>query len=511
MAFEGRQYHWFTGIYWTIQVITTLGLGDIYFNSFLGQAFTLIIHLMGVIIVLVLIPFIFIQFFQSEARVPRELPEDTNRHIVLTKFDAVTRSLIGKLIQYNHPYVLLISDLSEALQLHDQGFKVVLGETDNPDTYRKIQVEKATIVITSGSDKFNSNVAFTVREVSENVPIISTAEKESSVEVLQLAGSSRVLQPAKILGGSLARRTIGGDAMAHIIGQFDQLLIAEATVAATPLAGKTIEESQLRNLLGLTVVGVWERGKFEIARKDTLITENTVLLLAGSKEQLQHYDELFCIYHVAAGSVIIVGGGRVGKATAAELAKRGFDYRVVEQLPDFILDEDHYIWGDASDLNVLKKAGLMDSPTVILTTHDDDTNIYLTLLCRKLRPDIQIISRSTMERNVPTLHRAGADFVMSYASMGSNTILNLLKRNNILMLTEGLDVFKIKIPHSLIGKSLVDSEIRNKTGCSVIAVISDDEMHINPDPNMKFPAESEIVLIGRVESEDLFLKHYVNF
>ena len=44
-----------------------------------------------------------------------------------------------------------------------------------------------------------------------------------------------------------------------------------------------------------------------------------------------------------------------------------------------------------------------------VTTNDDATNIYLTIYCRRLRPNMQIISRSTMERNVTTLHRAGAD------------------------------------------------------------------------------------------------------
>lgn len=37
-----------------------------------------------------------------------------------------------------------------------------------------------------------------------------------------------------------------------------------------------------------------------------------------------------------------------------------------------------------------------------------------------------------LERNVATLHRAGADFVLSYASMGANTILNFLGRASVL-------------------------------------------------------------------------------
>ena len=92
------------------------------------------------------------------------------------------------------------------------------------------------------------------------------------------------------------------------------------------------------------------------------------------------------------------------------------------------------VLGSAADFATLEKAGICDTPAVVITTHDDDTNVYLTLYCRKLRPDVQIISRATLERNVSTLHRAGADFVLSYASMGATMIFNVLRRTDILVI-----------------------------------------------------------------------------
>jgi voltage-gated potassium channel len=112
----------------------------------------------------------------------------------------------------------------------------------------------------------------------------------------------------------------------------------------------------------------------------------------------------------------------------------------------------------------------METPSVIVTTHDDDTNIYLTIYCRRLRPDIQIISRATRERNIATLQRAGADFVMSYASMGSNAIMNLLDKSSVLMVAEGLDVFRVKIPDELVGRTLAEARVREETDCTVVAL-----------------------------------------
>ena len=92
-----------------------------------------------------------------------------------------------------------------------------------------------------------------------------------------------------------------------------------------------------------------------------------------------------------------------------------------------------------ADHHKLAASGLCDI-AVIITPHDDDLNVYLTIYCRQLRPDIQILSRATHERNVATLHRAGADSVLSYASMGASAVMNMLKRSKILMVAEGLDL-----------------------------------------------------------------------
>jgi hypothetical protein len=64
----------------------------------------------------------------------------------------------------------------------------------------------------------NTNVAFTVREISESVPIVATASFPASVDILELAGCNRVLELGEMLGQSLARRILGRDAKSHVIG-----------------------------------------------------------------------------------------------------------------------------------------------------------------------------------------------------------------------------------------------------------------------------------------------------
>ena len=517
MAWEGREYSWITGVYWTLTVMSTLGFGDITFHTDLGLLFSILVLLSGLVFMLILLPFTFIQFFyapwmeaQEAARAPRLLPAQTAGHVVLTHYGAVGETLMKKLSQYQYPYVILVPEVIEALRLHDLGLKVVVGDLDDPETYQKLRADKAALVATTDSDVMNTNVAFTVREVSEQVPIVATAADSASVDILELAGCTRVLQLAEMMGQALARRVIGRDAKTHVIGQFDGLLIAEAGAAGTPLIGRTLREICLRDHVNINVAGVWERGSFETAGPDTRITQNTVLVLAGTQSQLTEYDALFCIYHASEEPVVILGGGRVGTATARALADQAVDYRIVEKSVERFIENEKYIFGDAADLKTLKKAGIMDSPVVVVTTNDDAVNVYLTLYCRRLREDIQIISRATLERNVSTLHRAGADFVISEASMGANAIFNLLRRSDIVLLAEGLDVFKVPVPAALAGETIAESAVRKETGCSVLAIQTGNGAEVNPAPNTTLPTDGEIIVIGSAESEERFLNRYVN-
>ena len=238
------------------------------------------------------------------------------------------------------------------------------------------------------------------------------------------------------------------------------------------------------------------------------IDATSVLVLAGSREQLARYDARFSIPDAPAGHTIIIGGGRVGRATAAALAAEGRDFTIVEKDAARVRDPARAVIGDAAELAVLTQAGIEDCAAIVITTHDDDMNVYLTLYCRRLRPDVQILSRSNRERNLSTLHRAGADFVMSYATTGATAIYNLLKRVDVLLVAEGLHVFRLDTPPELQGKCLANTDIRATTGCSVIAIGTADHFDCNPDALQPLAADSDLVLIGDAEAESRFIERY---
>lgn len=165
-----------------------------------------------------MLPFTFIEFIyapwleaQSKARAPQELPEDTANHVIITHLDPISDSLIKKLDQYKYEYVLLVTDLSQALQLYDEGYRVVFGDLDDPETYKKLRVENAAMILSIRTDMVNSNISNTVRELDEDVIIVTTENFADSIDLLKMAGSDHVILLGKMLGKSLSHRTIDQD------------------------------------------------------------------------------------------------------------------------------------------------------------------------------------------------------------------------------------------------------------------------------------------------------------
>lgn len=515
MALEGRSFSWTTSIYWTMTVMSTLGFGDITFESDLGRAFSILVLVTGASFILVLLPFVFIQFVftpwmqaRENARAPREVDAALSGHILLTNLDAVTDALIRRAETAGVPTVLIVPDIAEALRLHDMGYSVMRGAVDDPETYRAARVEHAALVATTRPDTTNANVAFTVRERSDDVRIVATANRAASVDVLELAGCDHVLQLGELLGRAMARRVLGGDRCTHVIGAFGDLQIAETAVSGTELCGGRLADLRLRERCGVNVVGVWQRGLFERADADTELREGTVLILTGTDAQLHAYDAAHGARRPLDPPVMILGGGRVGRAAAAALADRGIDATIVEQRADRIRPGARYVEGDAADLDVLGEAGLAEASAVLVTTHDDDVNVYLTIYLRKLCPDVQVISRAVLDRNVSTLHRAGADAVLSYASLGATAIWNVLGDDDRLVVAEGLEVFQLPVPPSLVGTTLAEADVTTRTGCTVVALEQAGVLDATPDPDVPLPAAADLVLIGDGAAEQRFLTNH---
>ncbi|MDE2995882.1 MAG: NAD-binding protein [Bacteroidota bacterium] len=514
---EGQEHSWFTGLYWTLTVMSTLGFGDITFQSDLGRIFSMVVLVSGVVLLLIVLPFAFIRFFyapwleaQIRHRAPAKVPSDTSGHVIICGYDTIAPGLIERLKDEDIPYFVLEPDPSLASDQYLDGISTIVGDLDNSATYEALRLDRARMVLANREDTVNTSIILTVREVAPNVPIIATAGKENSVDVLKLSGADHVLCLKQFLGEQLANRVTASRARSYVIGRLKDLLIAELPLHRTPFAERTIRETRLREISGVSIIGVWEKGRMKSARPDTQLTDSSVLVIIGTEDQLDELDDLLLIYNINENPVLIVGGGVVGTAAAKALQQQDVPVHIVEQDPTVCKRARAHCQavfaGDAEDYDLLNEAGVLEAPSVLLTTHDDAMNIYLASYCRQLNPDLRLVSRITHERNLDAIHRAGADFVLSYASLGVEAVFSLLKGKELVMLAEGVDLFSAELPHSLQGKQLAETDIGARTGLSVVAIQDGGEIRTDLSGSTVLEPGVELLMLGSNQQRNEFIE-----
>lgn len=521
---EPGERSWIGAVYWTITTMSTLGYGDITFTSDAGRLFSLWVLLSGVVYMLVLLPFFVIQYVvtpwldrRRAARTPRRVPPALRDHVLLVGSDAVTQTFAARAERSRVPAVVVLEDATLAGELHDQGRNVVVGPLDSAATYRSAGASRARMVVSTLSDTANTNVAFTVRQVAARVPIAVTASKPVSVDVLDLAGADHVLELGAVLGREMASRVLGSTGRFHAIGSFGTTIIAEAAARGTALVGLTLGEALVLLRSRVRILAIMRKGRLRPMAPDVRITDGTVLVLAGLEADLAQWNEQFQCSEFSEDPVVILGGGRVGRSASRALSDEGVPNTIIEATPGRV--ENSYsvlegtasyavIEGDAADQRVLRRAGLEQASAVLVTPRDDDLNVYLTLFCRRLRPELQVVSRATYERNVATLYRAGADSVLSYATIGATDLWNHAGLSHRVLVAEGNELFLVPRPASLVRRSVRDDEVRRRTGCHIVAVLDEDGT-LGYDTESIPSAPGQLLLLGDRHSEHRFRQLYL--
>ena len=532
---EGREYSYVTGLYWTITAMTTLGYGDITFHTEAGHVFSMAVTVSGVLFMLVILPFTAISLFigpwmenRLRYRPKLSLPETTSGHVIICGWDPVARAVARNLEAAGVSYCTVESDYQQVVRLDEEGVQVVYGIPTDAEVLERVRVGQARAVVANLSDTDNANLVLTVRSLCE-VPVMAVVTESERVDLMEVAGAGHAIALRETLGGYLAVRATTRGVMSHVIDSLGDLLFAEIPARGTRFTGHTLAESAIREKTGVSVIGIWQRGRFTVPSPDTQVTADMVLLLAGTKTSLEKLEG-------AAGDtsaddlVIVIGYGTVGRAAAGYLAcdgvphvlvDRSFDGRkavdacALSDKPDGQMSAAHgssvrkVVEGDAIQKAVLEEALVGEAMGAIVTTNDDGANVFLTLACRNLNPHMRIVARANREENVPEIYAAGADFVVSYASVGASILTNVIQGRKTIYLTEGVHVFWSPVPRSLDGTALAHSHIRAQTGATVIAVQHGDE---EPDfvvgPETVLRTGETVLMVGSPSSETAFLERY---
>ncbi|MFB6142592.1 MAG: NAD-binding protein [Halorientalis sp.] len=125
------------------------------------------------------------------------------------------------------------------------------------------------------------------------------------------------------------------------------------------------------------------------------------------------------------GHVLVLGYGDLTEPVLAELGDASF--LVVAPAGDHVRNlrerDVDVLAGDPSDEETLRRAGVDRARAVVAATNDDAEDALAILTARQLNPSVRIVAAATNRSNVTKLERAGADTVVSPATIGGRLLV----------------------------------------------------------------------------------------
>ncbi|MEI2691814.1 MAG: hypothetical protein V9H69_19775 [Anaerolineae bacterium] len=199
----------------------------------------------------------------------------------------MVRALVRRLQQFEHPVRAAGVGYGSGHQTYtSQGYRVVIGDLDSPETYRRLRAENALLVATTADDRVNTNVAcYRARGRPRPCPSSPRPTRPASVDILQLAGcNSRACRWPRCWASRWRGAPWAARRWPTIIGQIDETPSwPRRWLRARSLVDQTIAaDAGCASSVGINVLGTWERGQFHASQPDTLIHDDTVLVLAGN-------------------------------------------------------------------------------------------------------------------------------------------------------------------------------------------------------------------------------------
>ena len=212
---------------------------------------------------------------------------------------------------------------------------------------------------------------------------------------------------------------------------------------------------------------------------------------------------------------IVCGYGRNGMQAIIKLKNYQKEFVVIEKDKDLIatLDEEGilYVEGDATTDEVLMRAGIERVSNLITALPSDADNLFVVLSAHQLNKNCRIISRASNESSYNKLKIAGADNVIMPDKLGGAHMASLVVTPDVLEFVDRLtiegettanleEVDVNDLPKEYLGKTILDLDLRKKTGCTVIGFkASDGSYVINPEASITLVTDTSLIVLGRPE------------
>lgn len=212
----------------------------------------------------------------------------------------------------------------------------------------------------------------------------------------------------------------------------------------------------------------------------------------------------------------VIGLGRFGGSICEELSSEGMKVLAIDKnehkINEYKNIASHAVIADSTDEQVLRELGLSNVDHVIVAIGD---NIEASILTTVILADMgvkKITVKAQNDYHEKILNKIGAHQVVHPERDMGKRIAHSIISNNILdylELSEDYSMVEVVASKKMLGKTLVDLNIRAKFGCNVVAIKSGKDINVSPTAEYEIRQSDTLIVIGADDDISKFEKHYV--
>ena len=438
-----------------------------------------------------------------EGRLPLALP-NVDGGVVVYGYGPEVDSLLSELDRRGTASVVIEEDEAAARRLHARGQQVVHVTLAEQELDLRTMARAQALVL-NGEDDANALFAVSAREVGYEGPIIAMIQDPRRRAPMLLAGANVTFSPTHVLAAVLSSR-----ASARItprvtgVRPLSKLLeVAELRVHdASPLADTTLREVGIRARTGANVVGQWQDAALHAPpAADETIRPGTILVVAGTPESIEKLNEMARPI-TQEGTIVVIGFGDIGRKLVEILTAVDEEVCVV----DPVERPGVHVVGDIIDQDVLESVPLPGARVVVLALDTDSATVLAATVLRDYAPDLPIIASAYLAENVARIQRAGVDFALSVSQVAGQ-LLAYHVLGEMVSLQPRIKLVRVGAGR-LAGKNPVAERIRERTGCTIVAVERDGQVVMDFPASFRLSSDDALYICG---TTDAVARYYEEF
>lgn len=204
------------------------------------------------------------------------------------------------------------------------------------------------------------------------------------------------------------------------------------------------------------------------------------------------------------GAYAVFGAGSFGSKVAVELSAAGHHVVVVDIERDAIMSirdkVTEALVADVSNPDVIKELDVpkFDAIIIGMSSHFEDLILALTLAKQEGAQKIYVKANTAIQKRI--LLRLGADMVIQPDQDVAERLCKRLSMSKITDMFEfkGSHIAEVKIPESMVNKTIRELDLRNKHNIIVLLVKKPgQDISTVWDPNMVLQEDDQLTVIGK--------------